>query len=661
MASQKNIIALDVGIRSARILWMTMHGDTPVVTRTESLALPADEEDPHRLISTWIDSLGLSKHFCAVSLPGTQAVFQSGRVMPNDPRTAEEVARMDIEQFSEMAGDEMVHDVFAFEPSAEPNVKRYIMSMARPAAIQDAIQSAKLNHIRPADLVAAPVALFNAVEHWSYPHEQPWCYVNIGHSQTELAIGLKDGLLFARAIPVGGKLFTDAVMQATGLPIAQAEVRKHGDCGLRAGDACFEALRAAADRWISQYVACTGVYRSQFQDRKLAVEMLVIAGGTTLLKGFKEYLQLNLGIPVVLASDIRDGIVTATPVLRQETPKAPDAPRPAGISLSGRAPIKIPGLSKTPADTPAASDEPVMAPTPAKTVEVPRNDPYAPPQPQPQRVSDSLPPGFEVAYGLALTALQRGVAYLSLLPSDLKDEVVFRQKKPWWIASAVFVLGAMAIYTATGLILIHRDKELLDKEQQKLNKLEQIDRQIQMTRQQCQQIVTNTVPLDDLLLNGPLARDVLSLVASTVDPNDWITLFCDEKIYNPEEQELEENERKEAAAPRRNTYSLFRSMRTGNRRPNPAAPTRSAADEKPKKKEMTDPLSSIFIVEGYTPEPSLKSVKEMIERLKTAPEVKRVDLRSDDKVLKPTGIPEFENEKLPSFRRFVIEIEVNRP
>ncbi|MBP5321398.1 MAG: hypothetical protein J6334_10455 [Kiritimatiellae bacterium] len=149
---------------------MTMHGETPVVTRTESLALPADEEDPHKLISTWVDSLGLAKHFCAISLPGTQAVFQSGRVMPNDPRDPEEVARMDIAQFSEMAGDEMVHDVFAFEPAAEPNAKRYIMSMARPAAIQEAIQAAKLNHIRPADLVAAPVALFNAVEHWSFPH-----------------------------------------------------------------------------------------------------------------------------------------------------------------------------------------------------------------------------------------------------------------------------------------------------------------------------------------------------------------------------------------------------------------------------------------------------------------------------------------------------------
>jgi hypothetical protein len=51
----------------------------------------------------------------------------------------------------------------------------------------------------------------------------------------------------------------------------------------------------------------------------------------------------------------------------------------------------------------------------------------------------------------------------------------------------------------------------------------------------------------------------------------------------------------------------------------------------------------------------------MIERLKTSPEIARVDLRSDDKVLAPTGIPELEAEKVPNFRRFVIQIEVKRP
>jgi hypothetical protein len=51
----------------------------------------------------------------------------------------------------------------------------------------------------------------------------------------------------------------------------------------------------------------------------------------------------------------------------------------------------------------------------------------------------------------------------------------------------------------------------------------------------------------------------------------------------------------------------------------------------------------------------------MIERLKTSPEIARVDLRSDDQVLSPTGIPELEAEKIPNFRRVVIQIEVKRP
>lgn len=74
-----------------------------------------------------------------------------------------------------------------------------------------------------------------------------------------------------------------------------------------------------------------------------------------------------------------------------------------------------------------------------------------------------------------------------------------------------------------------------------------------------------------------------------------------------------------------------------------------------------DPLSKVFIVEGYTPDQGLKTVKEMITRLKTSPEIARVDLRSDDKVLKPTGIPELQDEKIPTFQRFVLEIEVKRP
>ena len=81
------MIAFDVGSRSVRAVWVGLRGSRPVVTRAETLALPMDEEDPHKLIATWVHKLGVVKQFCAIALPGSQTVFQSGRIMPNDPRT----------------------------------------------------------------------------------------------------------------------------------------------------------------------------------------------------------------------------------------------------------------------------------------------------------------------------------------------------------------------------------------------------------------------------------------------------------------------------------------------------------------------------------------------------------------------------------------------
>ena len=580
MSRTKQIIAIDIGTRSVRAVWVQLHGTVPTVTRVEPFALPLDEDEPHNLISSWIDTLGISKQFCVVALPGSQAVFQSGRIMHSDPRTPEQIAAMDIAQFSEMAGDAMAHDVFAFEPPFEVGVRRYIMSMARPSAISKAIQDASLNHIRPFDLIAAPVALHNAIETFADEHEEPWCYVNIGHTQTEVAIGLKRGLLFARSIPVGGKLFTEAVTQATGLSPVQAEVRKHADCGLRETDACFENLRGMADRWISQFNACMGVYRSQFQDRKFTPTRLIISGGGAQLKGLKEYLASKLATPVISSAEL---------------PGVPESYRPYVGAC-------------------------------------------------------------DLAFGLAVTALRVGPTYLSLLPGDLKDEVIFRSKKPWWIVAAVLLTGSMALYSGTGVYLLSRDGAQLEEQRELLRRREQIDKRIQDLKSLEAQALTNSLPLTNLLMNGPLAREMLSLVSTTVDPNDWITLFCDEKIYNPKEQNVDTSASTPQAAVR-NPFSLFRTIRPA------AAKTTAATDKKEPaaKKDLVDPLKSIFIVEGYTPNPSLKSVREMIDRLKTSPDIARVDLRSDDQVLAPTGIPELEAEKVPNFRRFVIEIEVKRP
>ena len=606
MARTKQMVALDIGSCSVRAVWVQLRSGKPVVTRAESFALPLDEDDPHKLISTWLAKVGLAKHFCVAALPGAQTVFQSGRIMPNDPRTPAQVAAMDIAQFSEMAGDEMSYDVFAYEAGHEQGTRRYTMAMARPAAIDQAIREAAANNFRPADLIAAPVALYNALDPFSGGHEEPWCYISIGHLQSEVAIGLPNGLAFARSIAVGGKLFTDAVAQALGLSPVKAEVRKHAECGLRDADNCHEQLRSAADRWVSQFTACMGVYRSQFQDRRFAVSKIVLSGGGAQLKGLKEYLAQKLGIPVITSAELPE------------------------IPIHFRSHIGT----------------------------------------------------FDMGYGLAITALRTCVTYLSLLPEDRKNEVIFKEKKPWWLATAVLLLASLGVYSAMGMYTLKRDKEQLDADRKILHDREQVDKRIQNLKALSEQVVTNTVPLGDLLLNGPIAREILTLVSqslSPADPNnleknpgDWITLFCDDRIYNPTEQFREPPKPKPnsnpAAAPApasaaRTPFSLFRTQAAS---PNAATPPSaankpaSAIKDQLTKKEMLDSISTAFIVEGYTPDPSLRTVEELIARLRTSPHVRNVDLLTDEKVLNPTGVSNPETRVFDTYRRFVIKIEVNR-
>jgi len=606
MARTKQMVALDIGSCSVRAVWVQLRSGKPVVTRAESFALPLDEDDPHKLISTWLAKVGLAKHFCVAALPGAQTVFQSGRIMPNDPRTPAQVAAMDIAQFSEMAGDEMSYDVFAYEAGHEQGTRRYTMAMARPAAIDQAIREAAANNFRPADLIAAPVALYNALDPFSGGHEEPWCYISIGHLQSEVAIGLPNGLAFARSIAVGGKLFTDAVAQALGLSPVKAEVRKHAECGLRDADNCHEQLRSAADRWVSQFTACMGVYRSQFQDRRFAVSKIVLSGGGAQLKGLKEYLAQKLGIPVITSAELPE------------------------IPIHFRSHIGT----------------------------------------------------FDMGYGLAITALRACVTYLSLLPEDRKNEVIFKEKKPWWLATAVLLLASLGVYSAMGMYTLKRDKEQLDADRKILHDREQVDKRIQNLKALSEQVVTNTVPLGDLLLNGPIAREILTLVSqslSPADPNnleknpgDWITLFCDERIYNVNEQARElpnklHNNTPTPAAPAARPAAPFTMFRTTQQAANPnAAPpsattkTAAAIKEQLTKKEMMEAISTGFIVEGYTPDPSLKTVKELIQRLRTSPYIQDADLIYDDRVLNPTGVSDPETLRFKDYRRFVIKIVVNR-
>ena len=582
MPRTKQLVGLDIGTRTVRAAWVCVRDRRPVVVRTEQLALPPDAQDPAGIIRAWVAKCGLSRQFCAIALPGGNTIFQPGKIAHKDPRTPRQVAAMELAAFNDMAGDTMTFDIADYAVAADPDNRYYLMAMARPSAIARALQVAAQVGVRPADLVPAPVALFNRLEGFAGEHVAPTLYIDIGHNQTELVAGLPEGALFARSVPIGGKTFTDVLAQAAGLTPHQAEVRKHAD-GLTGETAAL--LKPAADRWLSQVSSCLSVYRSAFPAAALAPARIVLAGGGAALAGLREAVAERFKLPVAAAGE-------------------------------------LPGFAGDDAGRAAAG-------------------------------------GFSLAIGLAVSALELGPARLSLLPAHLRDEVVFRDKKPYWIAAAVCGALALVVFTVSGLRAMKREDRILQEERERLRAREQIDKQITAIRARGDALRERARRVQDLLGNAPLAREALTFVANSMGPDDWVTLFCDESSYTP--QAGEAGAKPAAAA-----------------KPAPASPRPGAIVIAPPKAKKEKPAAAkkaaaapalppraatqTFIIEGYTADPSWDSVKKIIDRLRSSPLAAAVDLRADDRVLPPAGFSDAAGPAtLPVFRRFVVSLEVKRP
>jgi len=562
--SLKNSIGLDIGTRNARAVWLALHKNDAVVERVEHIAFPADEQEAQKNLRNWLAKHGLENAFCALSLPGAQTVFQPGRVAPNDPRTPAQVAAIDIATYNEMAGDEMAYAVAHQDDPFGPGTKLTLMAMVKRATLTRALQFAEQNKIRPMDLTPAPVALFNACEPSApqQPRRQPHVYLDIGHANTEVAIGLPTGLLFSRSLPIAGKAFTDALAQALKIPAQQAETRKHTS-GLETDDPeAANALKAVAERWIAQFNGCLSVYRSTFPSKEFQPCAIKLTGGGSRLRGFSEFIAARTKLPLLPS---------------------------------------------------------------------PQNEPPA------------------IAHGLALAMLKPPVTRLSLLPENLRDEVFFKQKKPWWIATVATLGLAFAVLFASGWYALKQSTARLDAERKKLDDRKRVHDSIEEIKKKAALVMKRSEPVRTLLGNGPLARQALTLACNSVaDPHDYITLFCDIESYVPPEKP------KAATGTRSVAVGAIPSGRAAAARP-------AQRDAKPLPPSNPAALTS-YIIEGYTTNPDMTTVQKMISHLKSSPITADADLLYSDFVLAPAGSESIQKDAttLPSHTHFVIRLDIRK-
>lgn len=526
MAKTRTAIGLDFGTQSVKAAWAHLSGSGPVVTRTEILSLSAEGQNDEFILA-WLEKQGLLKTPCAIALPGHQAVFQPITLPGDDPRTLRQVAEIEVERFNDMASASMTYGFC--ESPANPGERRLLLALSRPSAIRDALVSARFYGVAVVELIPTPVATFNAVEAVQGQHENPYLLINVGHTRTDISVGLPKGLLFARTFPAAGEAFTRALADTMDIPITRAGNLKITKGSLVDGDeAMLAALRPVADMWTQEVQSVLSVYTGLYPERTYKPAKIILSGGGSQLNGFREHVEKSLEIQTVLVE-----------------------------ALPGKADIADPAQ-------------------------------------------------FDVAAGCAMAVLGQSISQLTMLPVRDRDELMFRQKKPIWIAAGV--AAALAIIVAfTGLArTMGRDKDTIRVEEKHVAECDKIGRRINVVKNRIAKCRAMAQPLVELLHSGPISRDIVTLLAESLHPDDWIAMVCDWESYNTVP----------GGASKRKRPLGLRDPRT-----------------KPKKDaKRPDEPPREFIIEGYTPHSDMTTVKDLTDKLAASKLISSADLLVDDAV-----------------------------
>jgi Tfp pilus assembly PilM family ATPase len=304
VSKRAQILSLDVGHDLVKAATAVRRGSHVVITRTATLRLPAGGADRAGIIGRWLQEQGLTGNRCTIALSGQQVIFQPMFMVQGDPRSIEQAAAMELVKMRDLAAEDMVHGFAPF--ASNPGEQRVLLAMARPSVLDETTALVRQLGLELLDIVPAPVALFNALVGTVEAQDAPSVFMHVGHSATEVAIGSRHGMMFARSFAGGGQLFTDALSRARQLPGPHAESMKvGGSCSLTTGDpADVKTLTRAADVWIAECQSCLAVYNSLFPNAKDRATRIILSGGGALLGGLADFVAAKTGLPTTLIARI---------------------------------------------------------------------------------------------------------------------------------------------------------------------------------------------------------------------------------------------------------------------------------------------------------------------------------------------------------------------
>lgn len=204
MTLYAEVIGLDIGPRSAKVVHAARRGRRTVFLGTGRVRLSDNPEESQRVLQRFLEKHGWSGLPCVVGVSGDALLLRPVTVEASGRESIEDAVARQMEHFDSLAGPETLRVRSPIRRRGDR--RRLLFAVTRQAAVQRALDRAQQADLRVVDMQPDPVALYNAVAELRPASDAPVVCLDLGWEGTEVLVGQGADILFARHIPIGQRL-----------------------------------------------------------------------------------------------------------------------------------------------------------------------------------------------------------------------------------------------------------------------------------------------------------------------------------------------------------------------------------------------------------------------------------------------------------------------
>ncbi|GAB4137231.1 MAG: hypothetical protein Fur0037_02180 [Planctomycetota bacterium] len=298
----KRATAIDLGSHSLKALQVKSGKRGLCVTRFAS----APSKEGARAIA----AAGISLKGAVVGLAGRDMTLRYSQVPPTPDWQLHNLMDLEIQDLAAQSGGALSADYNLLPPQdQEGGVDTVLLVLAKDDALRELERRVAEGSGTVDGFVPNCIALYNAyLKCGPIEEDSVVCLANIGHETLDIALCKGVDLLFARNLTGGGRVLDDAISAAFNVSPRKAESLKmdlldldpqsRGRYASGQAEKVTLAAGGAASAIVAGIQSSVAFCKSQTKIRDLALDKVLICGGSARLRGLRGMLREVLRCPV---------------------------------------------------------------------------------------------------------------------------------------------------------------------------------------------------------------------------------------------------------------------------------------------------------------------------------------------------------------------------